>query len=125
MKRRSFLGMLGALLATPLGWWRPKAPPERPLGLSIRMVRSYDIEPDRFPCRFEMMYGSSVLRPELACRVVDVVETYQRTPMAPLEDGMIAAQEEYNRRVSSAKEGVHVWRRLPDRRSHRKGWWRA
>ena len=39
------------------------------LGLSIRMIRAYDINLDRFPCRLDILYGVKVLRPETACRV--------------------------------------------------------
>lgn len=39
------------------------------LGMSIRMVRAYDINLDRFPCRLDILYGWAVLRPELACRI--------------------------------------------------------
>jgi hypothetical protein len=40
------------------------------LGLSIRMVRAYDINNDRFPCRLDVLFGWKTLYPELACRVV-------------------------------------------------------
>jgi len=39
------------------------------LGLSIRLVRQYDISTDNFPCRLDILYGWSTLRPELACRI--------------------------------------------------------
>lgn len=39
------------------------------LGLSLRLVRDYDITTDKFPTRIDVLYGWSVLRPELACRV--------------------------------------------------------
>lgn len=39
------------------------------LGLSIRMVRAYDINSDNFPCRLDILYGVAMLRPELAVRV--------------------------------------------------------
>jgi len=42
---------------------------DKQLGISIRMVRAYDINLDRFPCRFDVLFGWSTLRPELACRV--------------------------------------------------------
>jgi hypothetical protein len=42
---------------------------DKQLGISIRMVRAYDINLDRFPCRLDVLFGWSVLRPELACRV--------------------------------------------------------
>lgn len=39
------------------------------VGLSVRMVRAYDINTDKFPCRLDVLYGWAALRPELACRV--------------------------------------------------------
>jgi len=38
-------------------------------GLSIRLVRDYDITTDLFPCRLDVLYGWAALRPELAVRV--------------------------------------------------------
>jgi hypothetical protein len=39
------------------------------LGMSIRMIRDYDISTDKFPCRLDVLFGWATLRPELACRV--------------------------------------------------------
>lgn len=39
------------------------------LGISIRVVRAYDINTDSFPCRLDVLYGWAALRPELACRI--------------------------------------------------------
>lgn len=39
------------------------------LGMSIRMVRAYDINNDKFPCRLDILYGWKTIRPELACRI--------------------------------------------------------
>jgi hypothetical protein len=39
------------------------------LGLAIRLVRQYDINSDRFPCRVDFLFGTAALRPELACRI--------------------------------------------------------
>ncbi len=39
------------------------------LGMSIRMVRAYDINNDKFPCRLDILYGWKSIYPELACRV--------------------------------------------------------
>lgn len=39
------------------------------LGLSIRMVRAYDINNDKFPCRLDLLGGWATIRPELACRI--------------------------------------------------------
>lgn len=39
------------------------------LGVSVRMIRAYDINQDRFPCRLDVLYGYKTIYPELACRV--------------------------------------------------------
>lgn len=38
-------------------------------GISMRVVRNYDINNDKFPCRLDVLYGYKTLRPELACRL--------------------------------------------------------
>lgn len=38
-------------------------------GLSIRIVRQYDINNDNLPCRLDILHGYEALRPEWACRV--------------------------------------------------------
>lgn len=38
-------------------------------GLSLRIVRQYDINTDAFPCRVDILYGYAALRPELAARL--------------------------------------------------------
>lgn len=38
-------------------------------GLSMRIVRAYDISGDSFPCRLDILYGWAAVRPEWACRV--------------------------------------------------------
>lgn len=38
-------------------------------GISMRIVRQYDINNDKFPCRLDVMYGFKTVRPELACRI--------------------------------------------------------
>lgn len=35
-------------------------------GLSMRIVRQYDVNNDTFPCRIDMLYGYKTIRPELA-----------------------------------------------------------
>jgi hypothetical protein len=42
---------------------------DKQLGLSVRMVRAYDINSDQFPCRLDVLYGWAALRPELATRI--------------------------------------------------------
>jgi hypothetical protein len=38
-------------------------------GISLRVVRQYDINNDRLPCRIDVLYGFSTIRPQMACRV--------------------------------------------------------
>lgn len=42
---------------------------DKQLGISIRLVRAYDINTDRFPTRIDVLYGWVTLYKELACRV--------------------------------------------------------
>ena len=39
-------------------------------GISMRVVRQYDINNDAFPCRLDVLYGYKTIRPELACRIL-------------------------------------------------------
>jgi hypothetical protein len=38
-------------------------------GISMRIVRQYDINNDQFPCRLDVLYGWKAIRPQLACRI--------------------------------------------------------
>ena len=38
-------------------------------GISLRIVRQYDINNDRLPCRVDVLYGYGVIRPQMACRL--------------------------------------------------------
>ena len=38
-------------------------------GISLRIVRQYDINNDRMPCRVDVLYGYSVIRPQMAARI--------------------------------------------------------
>jgi hypothetical protein len=38
-------------------------------GISIRLVRDYDINNDTMPCRLDILYGWKAVYPELACRI--------------------------------------------------------
>ena len=38
-------------------------------GVSLRVVRQYDINNDRMPCRVDVLYGYSTIRPQMACRI--------------------------------------------------------
>lgn len=39
------------------------------LGMSVRTVRQYDINSDKFLCRLDVLYGWKAVYPELACRI--------------------------------------------------------
>ena len=43
---------------------------DKQLGLSMRIVEGYNISDDKFPCRIDILYGVSSLRPELCVRVL-------------------------------------------------------
>ena len=38
-------------------------------GISLRIIRDYDINNDRMPCRIDVLYGFSTIRPPMACRL--------------------------------------------------------
>ena len=38
-------------------------------GISLRVVRQYDINNDRMPCRIDVLYGYSAIRPQMATRL--------------------------------------------------------
>jgi hypothetical protein len=40
-------------------------------GVSMRIVRMYDITNDNFPCRLDVLYGYKAIRPQLACRITN------------------------------------------------------
>jgi hypothetical protein len=39
-------------------------------GLSVRIVRQYDINTDALPCRIDILYGYKTIRPQLASRIL-------------------------------------------------------
>jgi hypothetical protein len=41
-------------------------------GISLRIVRDYDINSDRLPTRVDVLYGYKTLRPQLACRLANL-----------------------------------------------------
>lgn len=41
-------------------------------GISLRVVRDYDINNDRLPCRVDILYGYKTLRAQLACRLANL-----------------------------------------------------
>jgi hypothetical protein len=40
-------------------------------GISMRIVRAYDINNDNLPCRIDVLYGYKTIRPQMACRVTN------------------------------------------------------
>lgn len=42
---------------------------DKQLGISLRMIRAYDINTDQFPCRIDVLFGWATLYAELACRI--------------------------------------------------------
>jgi hypothetical protein len=38
-------------------------------GISMRVVRQYDINNDRLPCRIDVLYGYSTIRPQMGVRL--------------------------------------------------------
>ena len=38
-------------------------------GISLRVVRQYDINNDRMPTRVDVLYGYSTIRPQMGCRI--------------------------------------------------------
>jgi len=38
-------------------------------GISLRIIRDYDINNDKFPCRIDVLYGYKTIRPQLAARI--------------------------------------------------------
>jgi hypothetical protein len=38
-------------------------------GISMRVVRQYDINNDRMPCRVDILYGFNTIRPQMAARI--------------------------------------------------------
>ena len=38
-------------------------------GISMRIVRQYDINNDRMPCRVDVLYGFAAIRPPMAARI--------------------------------------------------------
>ena len=56
-------------LPEPNGVDFAKRKSDKQLGLSQRLIRAYDINLDRFPCRSDILYGAAVLYPEFICRV--------------------------------------------------------
>ena len=39
-------------------------------GIRMRIVKQYDINNDKLPCRIDILYGWKVVYPELGCRLI-------------------------------------------------------
>ena len=61
--------MASADLPLPGGVDKAYRAQAKKLGLSVRIIRAYDINTDRWPTRTDVLYGWATLYPELACRV--------------------------------------------------------
>lgn len=55
-------------LEVPHGVWGARAT-NKQTGLSIRVLKDYDIDSDEEVCRMDILYGIKTLYPELACRI--------------------------------------------------------
>jgi hypothetical protein len=66
---RDAFTLVTADLPVPKGTDMASRVSDKQLGISLRIVRDYDITTDQFPCRIDVLYGWAALRPELACRV--------------------------------------------------------
>lgn len=56
-------------LILPEGVDRAARVSDKQLGISIRLVRQYDINTDRLPCRTDVLYGTTTTYAEMACRI--------------------------------------------------------
>ena len=66
---RDAFTLVTADLPVPKGTDMASRVSDKQLGISLRIVRDYDITTDQFPCRIDVLYGWATLRPELACRI--------------------------------------------------------
>lgn len=69
MYHRDAFVLASADLPMPRGTHMAARVQSKKIGLSVRMVQSYDIVNDIFPCRFDVLYGWATPYPQLACRV--------------------------------------------------------
>lgn len=66
---RDAFTLVTADLPVPNGVDKAARIADKQLGISLRMVRAYDINTDHWPTRIDVLYGWATLRPELACRI--------------------------------------------------------
>ena len=69
MYHRDAFAFASADLPLPKGVDMAARVSDKKNGLSVRMVRAYDITNDLFPCRLDVLYGWSTIYPQLACRI--------------------------------------------------------
>ena len=65
---RDAFTFVNADLPLPEYGWRDRAS-SKYAGLSIRVIRLYDINFDRYPCRLDLLGGWATLYPQLCCRI--------------------------------------------------------
>jgi hypothetical protein len=56
-------------LELPQGVWMADRVSDKQLGVSLRIVKAYDIQNDSQPARLDVLWGRKAVRPEMACRV--------------------------------------------------------
>src|SRR5262245_12027606 len=56
-------------LELPDGVWIRDRVSDKQLGVSLRIVKAYDIQNDSQPARLDVLWGRKAVRPEMACRV--------------------------------------------------------
>ncbi|MEK9722042.1 MAG: P22 phage major capsid protein family protein [Rhodospirillaceae bacterium] len=66
---KSATALAFAELQKPQGVDMSSVKTDKQLGVSMRFVRWYDGDNDRFKARFDVLYGIKVLRPEWVCRI--------------------------------------------------------
>jgi P22 coat protein - gene protein 5 len=66
---RDAFALVMADLELPQGVWAADRVSDKQLGISVRMVKAYDIWHDSQPARLDILWGCATLRPEMAVRV--------------------------------------------------------
>jgi hypothetical protein len=56
-------------LEKPGGVWMADRVSDKQLGISLRIVKAYDIQTDSQPARLDILWGVKTVRPEMAVRV--------------------------------------------------------
>lgn len=66
---RDAFALVMADLELPQGVWMADRVSDKQLGISVRVVKAYDIWHDSQPARLDILWGCATLRPEMAVRV--------------------------------------------------------